>query len=174
MRPAEIAHQMMNFRLSTCFRYFQQWKRLPPRFLVKYKVAKTLFRKLGAENRPIIAKVLAAKLGAPAWEVLAQMRKPWSIKQIVSGEWREWPVTKTGVSRRNRAMAWFQFRLAARQSPEMRDIMQIVFNPNLGTDKNRLPISWNITSRTIRNPSKTFSGISLLSAHLRKKCTGSA
>lgn len=70
IRPVEAA-RMLDLKLPTSFRYFQQWKHLPLLFATKYRLARTLFHKLNADNRRIIARVLAAELSTSEEEVLA-------------------------------------------------------------------------------------------------------
>lgn len=131
IRPVEAA-QMLDLRLPTSFRYFQQWKRLPLLFTVRYKLARAMFRNLATDNRRVIARVLAAELGTSEEGVLAQMRKPWSIKQIVTGEWRAWLVRRPDLGHKARLIAWLQIWLSPRKSSEVIHILRIAFDQNLG------------------------------------------
>lgn len=124
LRPAEVA-RMLSLRATTSFRYFQQWKRLPPLFTVKYRLARTLFRRIGSDGRNTIATVLAAELGTSGEEVLAQMRKPWSIKQIITGDWRHWPVRRTGVRPTSKLRAWLLLHLSGGLAKEARYIIEM-------------------------------------------------
>lgn len=130
LRPAEVA-RMLSLRATTSFRYFQQWKRLPPLFTVKYRFTRTLFRRIGTDGRRTIATVLAAELGTSEEEVLAQMRKPWSIKQIITGDWRHWPVRRTGVRPTSKLRAWLLLRLSSGSAKEARYIIEMALNPRL-------------------------------------------
>jgi hypothetical protein len=100
MRPVYVA-RTLHIDQATAFRYFEQWKKLPPFFKYKYKVAKQCFRKLGYRNRKKIARILAKELGTSVKEVSVHMQKPWAVRQIVSGQWRQWPVSKVGGRRRD-------------------------------------------------------------------------
>jgi len=130
MRPTDVA-RVIKLSQTTAFRYFQQWKKMPPLFKAKYKLAKRYSRKLGYNERRAIAKLLADELTTSEEEVLAQMRKPWAIKQIVTGEWRQWPVKSTPVRRKTILNKGIQILLSLRHSREVRYILQMAINPNI-------------------------------------------
>ena len=90
-RPAYAA-RLTNTPLTTAFRYYQQWKKLPLNFFVKYKVARVYYRELGGRDKRKIARVLAEELSTTEHEVLIHMQKPWALHQIVIGRWRQWPI----------------------------------------------------------------------------------
>ena len=98
---------------------------------MKYRFTRTLFRRIGTDGRRTIANVLAAELGTSEEEVLAQMRKPWSIKQIITGDWRHWPVRRTGVRPTSKLRAWLLLRLSRDSAREVRYIIKMAFNPRL-------------------------------------------
>jgi hypothetical protein len=99
-RPVHVA-RTLDIDQATAFRYYQQWKKLPPFFKYKYKAARLWFRRLGYRNRKKISRVLARELGTSVKEVSFHMQKPWAVKQIVSGEWRKWPVNRTRGQRKH-------------------------------------------------------------------------
>ena len=94
MRPSDMI-SILGIKDGTAYRYFQQLKKLPPLFTAKYKLARQLFRKLNQDDRSALAKVLASQLRTSDEEVLNQMRKPWAVRQIVTGKWRQWLVKVT-------------------------------------------------------------------------------
>lgn len=75
MRPTEVA-RMIKLSRATAFRYFQQWKNLPPFLETKYRLARRCFRKLNDNERRKIAKVLAHELGTSEEEVSASSKRP--------------------------------------------------------------------------------------------------
>ena len=91
IRPAEVTTRLA-IKDTTAYRYFQQWKKLPRLSSIKYKLARRYFRKLDQDDRRALARILASRLRTSEEQVLAQMRKPWAIRQIVTGEWKQWPV----------------------------------------------------------------------------------
>ena len=130
VRPAAAA-PMVGLSKVTAFRYFQQWKRLPPLFEIKYKLAKKCFRKLNQSERRIIAKFLASELCTTEAEILAQLRKPWAIKQIVIGEWKQWPVGKSIARYRTILSKGLQILLSLRLSKEVRHILEMANNQDI-------------------------------------------
>lgn len=130
MRPTDVA-QILKMSQTTAFRYFQQWKKRPPFFKPKYKLARRCFRKLSDNERRKIAKVLAHELGTSEEEVSAQMRKPWAIKQIVTGEWRQWRVNSTGARRKTFLYKGAQILLSLRCSKEVKYIVEMAMNQNI-------------------------------------------
>ena len=90
-RPMEVA-RFLRTDPSTIFRYYQQWKKLPRGFQITYPVVRKCFSQLGWTGRRRIAAILAKELGTSTLEVAAQLEKPWGVKKLVSGEWRQWPV----------------------------------------------------------------------------------
>ena len=128
MRPADVA-KMITLSQATASRYFQQWKKLPPLFKQKYQLLKRYFRQLSQNDRTIIARALALELSTSEEEVLAQMGKPWAIKAIVTGEWRQWPVTKAKVT--HRAMLHTKLQLLLRSSQAVRHILKVATNQDI-------------------------------------------
>lgn len=130
MRPADVA-RMIKLSQTTAFRYFQQWKKLPPLFELKYKLARKCFRELGYNDRRIIAQALANELGATEAEISAQLRKPWAIRQIVTGEWRRWPVRSTSARHKTIFNKGVQILLSLRHSREVRYILEMAINQDI-------------------------------------------
>jgi len=134
IRPTDVA-RMIKLSQTTAFRYFQQWKKMPLLFKAKYKLARRYFRKLGYNDHRAIARILADELSTSEEEVLAQMRKPWAIKQIVTGEWRQWPVKTAGFRRKARLDTWLQILLPLRKTKEVRHILKMATNQNINPFK---------------------------------------
>jgi hypothetical protein len=130
MRPTDVT-EIIDLRQTTAFRYFQQWKQLPPFLETKYKVARRCFRKLNHKDRGKIAQILAQELGTWEGEVSAHMRKPWAIKQIVTGEWRHWRVNSIGARRKTVLNKAVQVLVSLRFSKEVKFILQMAMNQNI-------------------------------------------
>ena len=130
MRPTEVA-RMIKLSRTTAFRYYQQWKKPPPFLETKYKLTRRCFRKLNDNERRKIAKVLAHELGTSEEEVSAQMRKPWAIKQIVTGDWRQWRVNSTGGRPKSVLNKAVQVLLSLRFSKEAKFILEMAMNQNI-------------------------------------------
>lgn len=90
-RPSETA-KILGIKDTHGYRYYQQWKRLPPMFYPKYREARKFWRKLSQADRSMFVRMLAFTISALEKEVEEYMRKPWSFRAIVSGEWKNWPV----------------------------------------------------------------------------------
>ena len=130
IRPSSVS-RMMGLSPATAFRYFQQWKKLPPLFKLKYHLVKRYFRQLSQNDRRIIARALALELSTSEEAVLAQMRKPWAIKAIVTGQWRQWPVARTKVTHRATFYTKLQLLLSLRSSQEVRHILEVAINQDI-------------------------------------------
>lgn len=129
MRPTDVT-EIIDLSQTTAFRYFEQWKKMPPLFEAKYRLARRCFRKLNHKDRRKIAKILAQELGTSEEEVSAQMKKPWAIKQIVTGEWRQWQINSTGARRKTVLYKGAQILLSLRYSKEVRYIVEMAMNQN--------------------------------------------
>lgn len=102
---------------------------MPPLFGEKYKLARRCFRKLSYDDRRVIARFLASELGTSVKEeILAQMRKPWAIKQIVTGECRQWRVPGEGTRQKVRLSIWLRVGLLLRKSREARRVLKMAIN----------------------------------------------
>lgn len=123
--------EIIDLSQTTAFRYYQQWKKLPPFLETKYKVARRCFRKLNHKDRRKIAQILAQELGTWEGEVSAHMRKPWAIKQIVTGEWRQWSVNSTDGRPRTVLNKAVQVLLSLRFSKEAKFILEMAMNQNI-------------------------------------------
>ena len=127
LQPGELTRELA-IKTQTAFTYHQQWKRLPPFFGLKYRIARALFRQISDRDRRNIARYLAVELGSTEDQVLACMRSPWAVKQIVTGEWRQWPVEKT--PRRGRLLAEGMKSLRTLgHSRGVKDILELAMNP---------------------------------------------
>jgi plastocyanin len=89
--PVFVANAL-GIKQQTAFTYFQQWKQLPPAFQARYAAARRSFRQTSHRDRQTIAGFLARELQTSPEEGLARMSSPWAVKQIASGQWRQWPV----------------------------------------------------------------------------------
>jgi len=130
MRPADVA-RMLELRETTAYRYFQQWKKMPPLFGIKYQLARRCFRKLSHDDHKVIARLLASELGTSEEGILVQMRKPWAIRQIVTGEWRQWPVRSTSARHKTIFNKGIQILLSLRHSREIRYILEMAINQDI-------------------------------------------
>ncbi len=130
-RPATVA-RLLGIKFSTTSRYYQQWKKLPYLFESRYRYARDCYRKLGQRDRGLIAGILADELGTTKQVVLARMQKPWGLKQMVSGQWRQWikpgkksgHFTKVGVQLRKVSL-WVA-------PVEVKHIIELTLNPDIG------------------------------------------
>ena len=135
VRPTDSA-RIVGLSKATAFRYFQQWKKLPPLFEFKYKLARKCFRKLDRSDRKIITQALASELGTTEAEILVQLRKPWAIRQIVTGEWRQWPVKGSAAQRSTIFVKGVQLLLSLLHSREVRHILEMAVNQNINPFEN--------------------------------------
>jgi len=79
----------------------------------------------------VIARLLASELGTSEEGILVQMRKPWAIKQIVTGEWRQWPVRSTSARHKTIFNKGVQILLSLRHSREIRYILEMAINQDI-------------------------------------------
>jgi len=85
LRPAKVAREK-NIKPRTCFRYYQDWKKLPPNLERNYELAKAI-RKSGGELHKDIINILADSLGISEEEVNSRLQKPWGLKRLLMGKW---------------------------------------------------------------------------------------
>jgi len=130
MRPTDVT-RMINLSQTTAFRYFQQWKKMPPLFKAKYKLARKCFHELGYNDRRIIARALANELGTTEAQISAQLGKPWAIRQIVTGEWKQWPVKSTCTRHKTIFNKDVRILLSLLHSREVRYILEMAINQNI-------------------------------------------
>ena len=135
-RPANLRF-FIEIRDDTAYRYFQQWKKSARWIAIKYKNARRSFRSLNRDEKRIIGQVLADELGCPVEKVLELMRKPWSLKHIITGKWRHWPVKrKAGTSKTpfpNKLITRLQLAFCRKQAGQ---IIAMALNPLLAPDLN--------------------------------------
>ena len=123
-RPHEVVSRL-GIKPTTAYRYFQQWKKLPPDYVFKYKLMKKYYRKLYSTERRLITEWLAIRIDTTVTEILAQMRKPWALKQLVTGEWRQWPVRKRHITQIHRLTVQARIELLVQHSFEARYVMEV-------------------------------------------------
>lgn len=131
-RPSEVA-DVLQAKFSTICRYHSQWKKLPSLFHGKYQYAKKIYRKLSRHDRGIIADVLAHEIGTTKVFVLAKMQEPWGIRQMVTGEWREWaePDKKPRrFAKLRNPLTKIQLMMAP---VEVKTIIEFALNPDIET-----------------------------------------
>lgn len=124
-RPAAVA-RWLKMKPTTAFRYYQSWKRCIPSFFLKHEAARHLRQGLSMPEKRTLATTLAAELNGLPDEVLLLLGQPWSTRQMVTGEWRQWPVRR--VSRRQ---AWFmavRARAMLQLYPQVQDLMVLATN----------------------------------------------
>lgn len=84
-RPAQVAREE-NIKPKTAYRYFQDWKKLPKNFEMKYKGFKTL-KKSDIDFTEKIIELMTEALGMSEEEVMECLQKPWGLKQLLMGKW---------------------------------------------------------------------------------------
>jgi hypothetical protein len=85
LRPSEVSRQE-DIKPRTCFRYYQEWKKLPPDLEMNYELAKAI-RKRGGEVHEDVINIVAESLDMPKWEVISRLRQPWGLKRLIMGKW---------------------------------------------------------------------------------------
>ena len=135
-RPAEIGNAL-KIKKATLFRYYQQWKKKPPFFEYQYREARKCFRRIGNGGRRQVASFLARQLGTSEEELLQQMEKPWAIKQIVTGEWKQWPVQRTSEKPRTAPDQLKELLLSRFYGREVREIVDIAMGRDSGSDEDK-------------------------------------
>jgi len=85
LRPAQVAREE-NIKPRTCFRYFQDWKKLPENLESEYRAFKAL-KKRGIDIMGENIELLAAGLGMSQEEVRRRLQKPWGLKTLLMGKW---------------------------------------------------------------------------------------
>lgn len=124
LEPVDVV-QLLGIKPATAYRYHQAWKHLPPGYSFKYQVARTIHRKLTTQDKEIIARVIADKLGTSKGEVLDKMAKPWALKQLVIGEWMNWELPPKDPKRGSLLKCLAQ-RLLLRPSHEARIFLELI------------------------------------------------
>ena len=86
LRPAQVAREE-HIKPRTCFRYFQDWKKLPENLEMEYRAFRTL-RKRGIDITEETIELLAVGLGMSQEEVRRDLQKPWGLKRLLMGKWQ--------------------------------------------------------------------------------------
>ena len=86
LRPSVVAKEE-HLKPNTVYRYFQQWKKLPRNYEMEYKAFQTL-KKSGIGFSEDTIKTLAVGLGISEEEVRRDLQKPWGLKRLLMGKWK--------------------------------------------------------------------------------------
>jgi len=84
-RPAQVAREE-NIKPRTCFRYYQDWKKLPENLEMEYRAFRTL-KKRGIDITEDNIELLAEGLGMSQEEVRRNLQRPWGLKTLLMGKW---------------------------------------------------------------------------------------
>ena len=130
MRPTNVA-AIIDLSRITAFRYFEQWRKLPPFLEMKCKLARRCFRKLDHKDRRKIAQIWHRSSVPQKKKFSAQMKKPWAIKQIVTGEWRQWRVSSTRAQPKTVLCKGVRILVSPRYFKEVKYIVEMAMNQNI-------------------------------------------
>ncbi len=83
MRPVEVAKKL-GMKVSTVYKYYQQWKRLGPNFEKKYAFIKSLLKK-NAPDRDRNLELFARTCGTTKEEFEAVLAKPHGLRRLMTG-----------------------------------------------------------------------------------------
>ena len=122
----------MNFfttdmKKNTACRYFQQWKHSPGDCIVRYHAAQKLRGRLSEKDVEMIADILANELNTSTNNVIERMQKPWALKQIVSGRWKDWNLPEQDIQQPSRISRLTE-RITNRKSQNVELLLNIIFD----------------------------------------------
>ncbi len=137
-RPSSVV-RLIEIKFSTASRYFQQWKKLPHLYEGRYRYVRGHYKRLGRRDRETIAVVLAGELGTTKKSVLDRMDKPWALKQIVSGQWRQWIKPEEKSSRFGRISNRISKISLIAASTEAKQIIQLALHPEISLSDENIP-----------------------------------
>lgn len=129
-RPSETA-EILGIKDTHAYRYYQQWKHLPPLFYPKYREARKLWRKLSQADRTMFVRALALKINASEKELEVLVRKPWSLKAIVSGEWKNWPVRRIKITFTERLLLQVKLTTWLSSSQDASHLVELAFDQSI-------------------------------------------
>ena len=86
-RPAQVFKEE-HLKPNTVYRYFQQWKKLPPELEMNYELAQAV-KKSGGELHEDIINIVADSLDMSKEEVTERLQKPWELQRLIRGKWPE-------------------------------------------------------------------------------------
>lgn len=104
-RPSQIDKQeMIPASIKTLFRYYEDWKKLPYNFELKYLTLK-MMRQNDTEFSHKVVQDLAEFLGMSWEEAITRLHKPWALKQLLCGEWPNYRMEKVQSEQERRLKA---------------------------------------------------------------------
>ena len=104
-RPSQIDKQeMIPVSINTLFRYYEDWKKLPQNFKLKYLIQKIRLKN-DTEFSHKFVQELAEFLGMSWEEATTRLHQPWSLKQLLLGEWPNYRRQKTQSEQERRLKA---------------------------------------------------------------------
>ena len=95
---------------------------------------KKSLRNFDSTERRLIAEWLAIGIDTTVTEILAQMRKPWALKQLVTGEWRQWPVKRRHIKQIHRLAIQASIALLEQRSIEARYVIEMAADQSISHD----------------------------------------
>jgi len=148
-RPAQLARDG-EMSLSTACTYYTQWKKLPPFYLFRCRLARDIWRDFDSRDFLIIATCLARELNTKTRPVLEAMQKPWVIEQIITGRWRNWKMPEREEPNKNKGvMARINNIIAELTSSD-----EVKFFLQMALDQTFIPEAWrDLGQRINTNPS---------------------
>ena len=75
-------------------RYYRSWRKLPKKYDLYYLYLRELLRTMDKRELASFHQALADELGCDVNGIKIGMCRPWAIKQLLTGKWRGWEVTK--------------------------------------------------------------------------------
>ena len=87
LRPSVVAKEE-HLKPNTVYRYFQQWKKLPPKLEMNYELAKVI-RKRDHVLHEDMTNIVADLLDMSKEEVTERFQKPWELQRLIRGKWPE-------------------------------------------------------------------------------------
>jgi hypothetical protein len=91
----DIVEIWVDLSPDTIARYYRSWRKMPRRYNTFYLYLRELMRKMNKREVEALHQALADELGCDLREIKAHICRPWAIKQLITGEWLEWEVTKS-------------------------------------------------------------------------------
>lgn len=106
-RPMQVCREF-NANPKTILRYFEDWKKFPDNFRIRYVLTKAA-TKGNDELLVKLAKKLSMELDMPEVEALRRLQTPWGIHQLLMGNWINYRRQRAYNEKERRLVAGLKF-----------------------------------------------------------------
>lgn len=135
-RPTAVAG-FLDAKPATLFRYFQDWKKEPPYLRERCRLARKWYHRLPSREKKLLGRLLATELGTSERAVVGRMRKPWALRDLVTGQWRAWAPPAKRRDLKNKIAQLFQALQVHTASRELQCLAELARESGSRSPANR-------------------------------------